>query len=1074
MIKPDDNLRQQYPHYPQTVDFNGQEDQHSTEIFSIDVTVIPSQGGHNHGSSKVKLKNIVDFSWEHRYYTGHLLAVHMSGKYLAYGIKAGNGSGVVRVVNKDMEHRLLLRGMRGPVQDLAFAHVSSAILACVDCFGSLFVYTIEALPGELAHSLILQVDAEDVSPTSHRVIWCPYIPEEEATDGDEVSKLLVLTRGSKAELWSVAAASRQWTKPVNVTDPEVKSSGVVLEINEHTDTIVEATFSPDGTALATASLDGEVKFFQVCMFGHSGQQKPRCLHQWRPHNGRPISSLFFLDDHKNYQPDAQFWRFAITGCDNNTELKLWSCELWSCLQTIKFAPGPTSGKAPVLKAGLDLSAGYLLLSDIYNRVLYILSLAKDSGEAIACINTISEFLLPYPILSFAIVDAGQRRVRPTGESLEDLCPGDDENEDQLVIRMYLVQPKSLQECHVAFRPAMQVSGTCLMDTLTHDSLDYSEDLPEIGTVNHNGLVDVNSEEEHTVSTALEASNHTSGLNLMTPDAFSSPAKKENALDSSANSPELGNVLSASPSLAQAVHALNAAEPPLATSEMEEQALPSGGSSPSREVREILSLAEPEEGEGDNKDDDLPTNEDPNWPDISMALLKDVNICPMQETKEFVKEESMVQMTLDPNEIKSVMLSDDEIKWRLLNECKIVSLVDKFDSMLQIVQDQRQELTELRLEISRLRSETPLGNRVEAAVARATQQQAANVEQTLYGHMARQHEFLTNLEKSIKDNIEATLPQVCQDAIEPLKNQLRLDAVKMDELVKANLNQLITGPHMRDTIAAVAANAAKPVLEVLFKETFTNTLLPGMEKACQAMFRQIQDTFVRGTREYLQNVDTVVERQCQKRNDQKSEALVAIVKEEIHTGLTRGLSVLQEGMLRTVRDSVRENLTHHLSDISGARSRAATPGPQAPGLADNQARVLSHLQRGQLNAAFQQALSASDLNLVVLVCEKTDPARVFSCPMGPQGPKSILQQPVILSLVQQLSADLGHRTELKHRWLEEAILNLDPADPVTREHMGTVLNNLQNQLGLFVTANPTHRSARAMKMLAMATRAVLIC
>lgn len=75
--------------------------------------------------------------------------------------------------------------------------------------------------------------------------------------------------------------------------------------------------------------------------------------------------------------------------------------------------------------------------------------------------------------------------------------------------------------------------------------------------------------------------------------------------------------------------------------------------------------------------------------------------------------------------------------------------------------------------------------------------------------------------------------------------------------------------------------------------------------------------------------------------------------------------------------------------------------------------MSLLQRGQLNAAFQQALSASDLGLVVLVCEKTEPARVFSS-VGPQGSRCILQQPVILSLVQQLSADLGHRTELKHR------------------------------------------------------------
>jgi enhancer of mRNA-decapping protein 4 len=98
-----------------------------------------------------------------------------------------------------------------------------------------------------------------------------------------------------------------------------------------------------------------------------------------------------------------------------------------------------------------------------------------------------------------------------------------------------------------------------------------------------------------------------------------------------------------------------------------------------------------------------------------------------------------------------------------------------------------------------------------------------------------------------------------------------------------------------------------------------------------------------------------------------------------------------------------------------RSRATTPAIPVTPVADAQARVISLLHRGQLNAAFQQALSASDLGLVVLACEKTEPSRVFSYPGTPgQSPRCILQQPVILSLVQQLSADLGHRTELKHR------------------------------------------------------------
>lgn len=115
---------------------------------------------------------------------------------------------MVRVVYKELEQRALLRGMRAAIQDLAFAHVSNAILACVDYLGNLFIHTIESTPSELLCSLLLQVNAEDMSP--HRVIWCPYIPEDVPSDGDRVSKLLVLTRGSKVELWSVNTVSARF------------------------------------------------------------------------------------------------------------------------------------------------------------------------------------------------------------------------------------------------------------------------------------------------------------------------------------------------------------------------------------------------------------------------------------------------------------------------------------------------------------------------------------------------------------------------------------------------------------------------------------------------------------------------------------------------------------------------------------------------------------------------------------------------------------------------------------------------------------------------------------------------
>ena len=57
-----------------------------------------SEGDHDVGSSMLKIKNIVNFGWEHKYYPGQLVAAHMSGTYIAYAITTpGKGCGVVRV-----------------------------------------------------------------------------------------------------------------------------------------------------------------------------------------------------------------------------------------------------------------------------------------------------------------------------------------------------------------------------------------------------------------------------------------------------------------------------------------------------------------------------------------------------------------------------------------------------------------------------------------------------------------------------------------------------------------------------------------------------------------------------------------------------------------------------------------------------------------------------------------------------------------------------------------------------------------------------------------------------------------
>ena len=74
----------------------------------------------------------------------------------------------------------------------------------------------------------------------------------------------------------------------------------------------------------------------------------------------------------------------------------------------------------------------------------------------------------------------------------------------------------------------------------------------------------------------------------------------------------------------------------------------------------------------------------------------------------------------------------------------------------------------------------------------------------------------------------------------------------------------------------------------------------------------------------------------------------------------------------------------------------------------QQTALKLVHSNQLNQAFEYVLSASDLNLVLYLCENVRPAELFSIQPCP------LKIPVILSLIQQLAADLNTHQELKYK------------------------------------------------------------
>ena len=69
-----------------------------------------------------------------------------------------------------------------------------------------------------------------------------------------------------------------------------------------------------------------------------------------------------------------------------------------------------------------------------------------------------------------------------------------------------------------------------------------------------------------------------------------------------------------------------------------------------------------------------------------------------------------------------------------------------------------------------------------------------------------------------------------------------------------------------------------------------------------------------------------------------------------------------------------------------------------------------IQNKELNKAFEVALTATDLHLVLFVCNKVDPDELFD--IDPP----CLSHPVLLSLIQHLSCNMNTDLDIKMRFV----------------------------------------------------------
>ena len=245
---------------------------------------------------------------------------------------------------------------------------------------------------------------------------------------------------------------------------------------------------------------------------------------------------------------------------------------------------------------LDLSASFLLVSDIKRNVLYVMHIEQENlakskmgieggdqePQVVSKVSSITQLLLPFSAISLAIREATMK-VRGGGD--EDF--EGEEKANRVSLKMLVVQPKSLQKCKAVFELGTSVP--------LGEGFD-----PSCSTINT-----TTSDYEPTVSKASTSSY----FNLLTPDAFVSPAKGsgvESSSVSTTTSVTPGSPLARQPPVTpNEMLALSSPRRPTPeapasavireTPPPKRNGIQSGGSSPSREVEQILGARPMTEG-----------------------------------------------------------------------------------------------------------------------------------------------------------------------------------------------------------------------------------------------------------------------------------------------------------------------------------------------------------------------------------------------------------------------------------------------------------------------------------------------
>lgn len=265
----------------------------------------------------------------------------------------------------------------------------------------------------------------------------------------------------------------------------------------------------------------------------------------------------------------------------------------------------------------------------------------------------------------------------------------------------------------------------------------------------------------------------------------------------------------------------------------------------------------------------------------------------------------------------------------------------------------------------------------------------------------------------------------ENLVQMFQQMSRNQINSIESSMKENLMKICT----TERISQSMLGGIQKTLEHTFRKSLEETMIPSYQKITHEMFQEMGKAFTSGTKEYTRAFDTYMKQygavqfqmtefsgaihdipQQIERAQQKT--IVPIFNTrfiELHNKIDKVNVKLLHELKEQVKAEIQHGFERQTVNLEESvlsvvqRSHAETP---APTIYDHQESIKQMLSHGETNKAFHQALISSDLSMLEFTIEKADFTKVFEpCP---------LDQSVLLSLIQQLTADMSKFSEIKMR------------------------------------------------------------